>query len=46
VEEINRALDCYCDTVQGENPQDELAISQYGKIDDLALNLEKFQVLA
>jgi hypothetical protein len=44
VEEINRALDCFCDAVQGEQPQDELAISQHGKINELAENFEKFQV--
>jgi hypothetical protein len=44
VDEINRALDCFCDAVQGEQPQDELAISQHGKIDELALNFERFQV--
>ncbi|KAL7073233.1 hypothetical protein ACQ4LE_007132 [Meloidogyne hapla] len=42
-DELNRALDCFCNAVQGERSHDELAFSQHGKLNDLALNFEKFQ---
>lgn len=43
-DELNRALDCFCDAVQGDRPHDEFAFSQHGKLNELALNFEKFQV--
>ncbi|CAK5116848.1 unnamed protein product [Meloidogyne enterolobii] len=42
-DELNRALDCFCDAVQGDRPHDESAFSQHGKLNELALNFEKFQ---
>nr|CAD2199596.1 unnamed protein product [Meloidogyne enterolobii] len=42
-DELNRALDCFCDAVQGDRPHDEFAFSQHGKLNELALNFEKFQ---
>jgi ribosomal protein S15P/S13E len=42
-DELNRALNCFCDAVQGQRSHDDLALSQHGKLNDLALNFEKFQ---
>lgn len=43
--EMSRALDCFRDVVQGEvPPSDEVAISRHGRINDLVMNLEEFQV--
>ncbi|KAI3422107.1 hypothetical protein GPALN_012640 [Globodera pallida] len=42
-EQIHRALVCMNDVLQGELPNEDLAISQHGGINELVLNFERFQ---
>ncbi|KAL3101300.1 hypothetical protein niasHT_028056 [Heterodera trifolii] len=42
-EEIHRALGCLNDVLQGELPNEDLAISQHGGINQLVLDFDKFQ---
>uniref|UniRef100_A0A915D7P2 Uncharacterized protein n=1 Tax=Ditylenchus dipsaci TaxID=166011 RepID=A0A915D7P2_9BILA len=41
--EMQKALDCFKDVIQGQAPSDDVAISRHGRINDLVQNLEEFQ---
>ena len=47
-DEMRKALDCFKTVIQGETvqgPSEELTISHQGRISELVMNLEKFQVI-
>ncbi|KAI1719528.1 vinculin family domain-containing protein [Ditylenchus destructor] len=41
--EMQKALDCFQDVIKGQVPSEEVAISRFGKINELVANLEEFQ---